>query len=47
MPLHPAGAPEDAGGYDAASLRYLDTLVAEAKRGETGIVEQYLAANCS
>jgi hypothetical protein len=47
MPLHPAGAPEDGGGYEAASLRYFDMLIAEAKRGEAGTVEKYLAANCS
>jgi hypothetical protein len=47
MPLHPAGAPEEAGGHDAASLRYFDTLIAEAKGGEAGTVEQYLATNCS
>ena len=47
MPLHEAGAQEEAGGYDAASLRYFDRLIAEAERGESRTVEQYLAANCS
>jgi hypothetical protein len=33
--------------YDAASLRYFDTPLAEARHGEAGTVEQYLAASCS
>jgi hypothetical protein len=47
MPLHAAGEPEDAGGYDAGSLRFFDGMIAEAEHGESATVEQYLAANCS
>jgi hypothetical protein len=47
MPLHRPGEPEEAGGYDAGSLRFFDRMIAEAGRGETATVEQYLAANCS
>jgi hypothetical protein len=47
MPLHPEGAPEEAGGYDAGSLRYFDELIAEAARGEAATVRQYLGPNCS
>jgi hypothetical protein len=47
MPLHRDGEPEEAGGYDAGSLAYVDSLIAEAERGQAATVEQYLAANCS
>ncbi len=47
MPLHPAGAPEEAGGYDAGSLRYFDAMIAEASRGEATLVRQHLTANCT
>ncbi len=47
MPLHPAGASEDAGGYDQSSLRATDREIAAAHRGDFTLVRQYLRANCS
>ncbi len=46
MPLHPAGASEDAGGYDQSSLRATDREIAAAHRGDFTLVRQYLRANC-
>jgi hypothetical protein len=46
MPLHPDGAPEDVGGYDAGSLAALDRILAAQRAGEPGPTEQYLRANC-
>lgn len=46
MPLHPAGASEDAGGYDKSSLRATDREIAAAHRGDFTLLEQYLRANC-
>ncbi len=46
MPLHPAGASEDAGGYDPSSLRATDREIAAAHRGDFALVRQYLRANC-
>jgi hypothetical protein len=47
MPLHRKGAPEEAGGFDAGSLRHYDALIADMRRGDPTRVEQYLLANCS
>ncbi|MGH3043014.1 MAG: hypothetical protein ACRDNG_14985 [Gaiellaceae bacterium] len=47
MPLHPEGAPEEAGGYDAGLLRYFDTLIADAEQGDASTARQYLPANCT
>lgn len=47
MPLHEEGAPEEAGGYDAGSLRNFDALIADMRRGDATRVEQYLIANCA
>jgi hypothetical protein len=46
LPLHPEGAPEEAGGYDAGSLRLYDRLIAEADRGGATAVRRYLRASC-
>jgi hypothetical protein len=46
MPLHPEGASEDVGGYDAGSLHFIDGMIAEAARGDGTTVRQYLLANC-
>jgi hypothetical protein len=46
MPLHPEGASEDVGGYDARSLRFTDQMIAEAARGDGTNVRQFLLANC-
>jgi len=46
MPLHPEGASEDVGGYDAASLAHYDRILREQRRGEPLNTEQYLVANC-
>jgi hypothetical protein len=46
MPLHPEGASEDVGGYDAGSLRFTDQMIAEAARGDGTNVRQFLLANC-
>jgi hypothetical protein len=46
MPLHPEGASEDVGGYDAGTLRFFDQMIAEAARGDGTTVRQYLRANC-
>jgi hypothetical protein len=46
MPLHPDGASEDVGGYSAELLRSIDSMIAEAARGDGTTVRQYLRANC-
>ena len=46
MPLHPAGASEDAGGYDRGSLRATDHEIAAAHRGDFTLLKQDLRANC-
>ena len=46
MPLHPEGASEDVGGYSAELLRSIDSMIAEAARGDGTTVRQYLRANC-
>jgi hypothetical protein len=46
MPLHPEGASEDVGGYDAGTLRFFDQMIAEAERGDGTNVRQFLRANC-
>jgi hypothetical protein len=46
MPLHPEGASEDVGGYDAGTLRFFDQMIAEAARGDGTDVRQFLRANC-
>ena len=46
MPLHPEGASEDVGGYDAASLALYDATIREQRRGDPTRTEQYLVANC-
>jgi hypothetical protein len=46
MPLHPAGASEDAGGYDRSSLRATDREIAAAHRGDFSLLKHDLRANC-
>ncbi len=46
MPVHPAGASEDAGGYDAGSLAAADREIAAAHRGDFTLLRQDLKANC-
>jgi hypothetical protein len=46
MPPHPAGAPEEAGGYDASALDAVDAIIAEQRLGRARLTEQYLRANC-
>lgn len=47
MPLHPAGAPEEVGGFDVSSLRAYDQIIADMGRADPTRVEQYLTANCT
>ena len=46
MPLHPAGASEDVGGYDETALAFYDAALREQGRGVPTRTEQYLVANC-
>jgi len=46
MPAHEDGAPEEAGGYDIASLAHFDGLIRRAQAGRLGGVRQYVKANC-
>lgn len=46
MPLHPAGAPEDAGGYDRGTLQMVDREISTAHRGDFRLLRQDLRANC-
>ena len=46
LPVHPAGAPEEAGGYSLDSLRLYDRIIAEQGAGRSAQTEQYLRANC-
>jgi hypothetical protein len=46
MPLHRPGDPEEAGGYDAASLAFFDRIVAAARAGRTSGLRGYVRANC-
>jgi hypothetical protein len=46
MPLHPAGASEDAGGYDRGSLRATDREIAAAHHGDFTLLKQDLRVNC-
>jgi hypothetical protein len=46
MPGHEQGAPEEGGGYDAASLAHFDGLVRRGQAGHLGGVRQYVKANC-
>jgi hypothetical protein len=46
MPLHPEGASEDAGGYDAGTLSFFDQMIVEAERGDGTNVRQFIRANC-
>ena len=47
MPLHRAGDPEEAGGFDAASLAWFDRIVREARGGDLAGVDAYRRANCA
>jgi hypothetical protein len=46
MPVHREGMPEDAGGFDATSLRAYDAIVAAQRRGDPAPTDSYLRANC-
>jgi hypothetical protein len=46
MPVHRPGDPEEAGGYDAASLAFFDRIVAAARAGRTSGLRGYVRANC-
>jgi hypothetical protein len=46
MPVHEAGAGEEAGGYDAASIAHFEGLVRRAEAGRLRGVRQYVTANC-
>ena len=47
MPRHRAGAPEDAGGYDASPFAWRRDVLAAARAGDPTAVRQDLRANCS
>jgi len=47
MPLHPAGASEDVGGFDRGTLALYDRVIAQQRANEAMLTEQYLRANCS
>jgi hypothetical protein len=46
LPIHPAGAREDAGGNTAQSLRVYDEILRQQQGGNAIGTEQYLLANC-
>jgi hypothetical protein len=46
MPLHGAGEPEDAGGYDRGALAATDREIAAAHRGDFGLLRRFMRANC-
>jgi hypothetical protein len=46
MPVHPEGASEDLGGYDASSLRSFDTILAQERAGNPRAAERHVKANC-
>ena len=44
-PVHREGDPEEAGGFDEGSIRYLNDIVERAKQGDFSGIEQYLGSN--
>jgi hypothetical protein len=46
MPVHRAGASEDAGGFDASSFDAYDAIVAAQRQGDPAPTAGYLRANC-
>jgi len=47
MPRHTAGDPEDAGGFDAASIANFRSIEAAAAAGDLSGIKQWELANCS
>jgi hypothetical protein len=46
MPVHRAGMPEDADGFDSTSFEAYDAIVAAQHRGDPAPTDTYLRANC-